>query len=284
MKFIRYDSTEKFGIDVLEILLENEIQNNIMISFIKNDKTLDTSNWLMAAIKNENGNVVLTAACTPPHNIVIYETGNEQNDTAIKLLSDELKSINFNIPGVTAKQGLAQRFADVYSAVNYSKLSMNIMRLDKIKSIPEVPGFCREFNENDMFYMPHWFDAFTVDCKFDAVGIEKNVEIIRTWNGKVKHYIWEVEHPVSTAVNHRNTENGAGIGYVYTPPHYRGNGYASAVVSKLAQDLLEQGNEFCFLFVDTGNPISCGIYRKMGFYDLCAFNDIKFGEENKNGC
>ena len=37
MKFTKYDSIESFGLDTLDILLENEVQNNLPISFIFNE-------------------------------------------------------------------------------------------------------------------------------------------------------------------------------------------------------------------------------------------------------
>ena len=74
MKFTHYSKLEDFAADTFEILVENEVQNNLPISFIKNENGHDTSNWLLTTIKDESGSVILTAACTPPFNIVMYET------------------------------------------------------------------------------------------------------------------------------------------------------------------------------------------------------------------
>jgi len=151
MKFTKYDNIEPFGADALDILMENEVQNNLPISFIHNEHGYDTSKWLLTTIKDEAGSVVLTAACTPPFNIVMYETGNRPNDTAVKLLSDELKSINYSLPGVLAEQSLARRFAEMHTGADgfHRHTSMNIMRLDKVNEIPKAPGFCRLLREDD---------------------------------------------------------------------------------------------------------------------------------------
>jgi hypothetical protein len=74
MKFEKYPSAEAFGVDVLDILMENEVQNNLPVSFILSEG--DKANWLFASVKDDAGSVVLTAACTPPFNLVLYETGN----------------------------------------------------------------------------------------------------------------------------------------------------------------------------------------------------------------
>ena len=66
--------------------MENEVQNNLPISFIRNEQGHDISKWLLTSVKDENGGMILTAACTPPFNIVMYETGNNPCDAAVKLL------------------------------------------------------------------------------------------------------------------------------------------------------------------------------------------------------
>jgi predicted GNAT family acetyltransferase len=68
---------------------------------------------------------------------------------------------------------------------------------------------------------------------------------------------------------------------VYTPNHYRGKDYASSVVAELSRMLLERGNKFCCLFADAKNPISCSIYRKIGYYDLCVFDELKFEKQGE---
>jgi hypothetical protein len=60
MKFQRYDSTAAFGDDTLDILLQHEVQNNLLIGFIKNERGDDTSSWLLAAVKDDSGGVLLS--------------------------------------------------------------------------------------------------------------------------------------------------------------------------------------------------------------------------------
>ncbi|MDW7657647.1 MAG: GNAT family N-acetyltransferase [Bacillota bacterium] len=76
-----------------------------------------------------------------------------------------------------------------------------------------------------------------------------------------------------------STENGAVVNSVYTPPHYRNNGYATSLVASLSQRLLDQGYKFTCLFADAENPVSCGIYRKIGYVDQCIFDVLRFGAD-----
>lgn len=277
MEFIRYDDTASFATDTLEIMLEHEVQNNLPISFI-GDETADKSDWLLASVKDPNGGVVLVAACTPPFNIVLFETGNRRNDDAVRLLSDELRGIGFALPGVLAEQSLAQRFAEAYTGRSGlpKHMSMKIMRLDTVGAIEKAPGHCRPLCEDDLFFAPYWERAFGEECHVEVYEIPESVERLTARLGKDIHYLWEDSHPVSQAVHARSTQNGAVVNGVYTPPHYRNKGYASSLVVELSRILLERGNRFCCLFADANNPVSCGIYRKIGYYDLCVFDEIRF--------
>ena len=71
--------------------------------------------------------------------------------------------------------------------------------------------------------------------------------------------------PVSMASNSRNTRNGATISLVYTPPQFRGMGYASRIVAALSDRCLKSGKKFCNLFTDLLNPTSNSIYQKIGY-------------------
>ena len=280
MKFQLYDNTKSFGEDTLEILLEQEVQNNLLIGFIKNDLGYDTTKWMMSTIKDETGSVLLTAACTPPFNIVLFETGNHRNNSAVKLLSDELKSLGFDVPGVLAERDLAYRFAEAHVGQNafHRNLSMNIMRLDKVNALPKAPGHCRPLGADDLYYIPYWERAFGKECRVEYYDILTHVDQLKNRIGKDTHYIWEDGIPVSQAVHGRSTENGAVVNGVYTPPHYRGKGYASSSVAVLSQLLLDRGKKFCCLFADADNPVSCGIYRRLGYIDQCVCDGLKFGD------
>ena len=132
MKYRRCNSLESFESDVLDLLMENEAQNNLPISFIQNTQA-DVSSWLLASISGDDGNVIMAAACTPPFNIVLYETKNRPNGEAETLLSREIRAIDFKIPGVTAEKNLARRFAELHVGADYTKhLAMNVMQLDRV--------------------------------------------------------------------------------------------------------------------------------------------------------
>jgi predicted GNAT family acetyltransferase len=67
---------------------------------------------------------------------------------------------------------------------------------------------------------------------------------------------------VSAALTNAETQNLAIIGGVYTLPESRHQGYASACMFAICQDLAADGKEACLFYDD---PVAEGIYRRLGF-------------------
>jgi predicted GNAT family acetyltransferase len=69
---------------------------------------------------------------------------------------------------------------------------------------------------------------------------------------------------------------GARIRGVYTPPEFRGSGYGTAVSGALAEWLLGSGQQWVSLFADNANPVSTGIYRRLGFQPWRVYLSVRF--------
>jgi predicted GNAT family acetyltransferase len=65
---------------------------------------------------------------------------------------------------------------------------------------------------------------------------------------------------------------------VYTPPEWRGKGYASACVAALSQLCLDSGYQFCMLYTDLANPTSNSIYQKIGYQPIGESREYRFGD------
>jgi GNAT superfamily N-acetyltransferase len=61
----------------------------------------------------------------------------------------------------------------------------------------------------------------------------------------------------------RQTERSAAIGIVYTPPAYRGKGYASAAVRALCLELRRRGIDRCYLYIDPTNDSAVALAKKL---------------------
>lgn len=79
-------------------------------------------------------------------------------------------------------------------------------------------------------------------------------------------FFWQIDNIiVSMAGLAGSTPNGIRIGWVYTPPDFRGKGYASALVTSISQEQLDKGKKFCFLHTDQDNVTSNAIYQRIGY-------------------
>jgi predicted GNAT family acetyltransferase len=78
--------------------------------------------------------------------------------------------------------------------------------------------------------------------------------------------VWDVAGRIVAYANcGRETAHGGVISAVYTPPSERGKGFASALVSRVTQEQLENGKQFCCLFAARDAPIPNHVYRKVGY-------------------
>jgi len=278
MRFQRYSNVDEFQNDVLDILLENEVLNNLPIGILLDGNREYASDWLMATVNNKNDEIELIAICTKPFNLLVCKPQKSENEKAVEFLANQLKSIGFNPPGIIAPQNLAQGFARAYCGNTGGNLHMTmvLMQLDKLAEYEKATGFCRMLNENDLSYTPKWELAFCIDCSIPVYTLAESHDRLKSRIGKNIHYIWEDGKPVAQAVLGRNTPNSAAISWVYTPPEYRGKGYATSVVAELSKNILSSGKASCCLFADAANPASQAVYRKLGYYDVCEFDEIKF--------
>ena len=278
MQFLRYDNMGTYRSCVLDVLLEHEVQNNLLLSLITNSKAYNAEDWLLASVTGNGGGVALTALYANPFPLLLYATGNSIDNDAVELLSRELLRLSCPPHGVMAESVLAQLFADIHAGGRKRRLHMatTAMRLDKLTEHEKAPGSCRALEKRDMAFAPFWERAFSKDCRSHVFSLSEYSERLKERLGKDTHFIWIDNAPVSQAVHGRDTPNGAVINMVYTPPQYRGHGYAQSVVSALSEKLLNSDKDFCCLYADSDNPVSCGMYKKLGFKVVGELKDIRF--------
>ena len=292
MKFNLYKGVKAFYQDTYDILLRHETQNmillgNLMMGYEGKDKHdwRDPAGWLMATVTAEQ-EVLLTALMTPPFNITLYATDNHLEDEALSCLIEGLLVSDFSIPGVVSEKSLAQRFADEFTSalgmgydVNYQQ---RIYELEEVNPEIKQIGKLRLVDEKDMAFFPYWLEGLSQDA-LDGEGVvqsdpENYLYRINTGN----LYILEHEGvPVSMAGTVRKMKTVCGVGYVYTPPYFRGRGFASACVAEVSRLVLDEGFSKCALYTDLANPTSNAIYQRIGYNPVCDSLEIRFIGKNE---
>ena len=280
MYYTHYTDATLFIADTFDEVLKHEAQNNLLIASTIRIRDHGVEGNIMATIKSEEGNVLLSAIMTPPFNLVIYATDNRYTPESVALLAQSLYERGVALPGVISEKALASDFAAIYTTYShqktYLKLSMYVYTLSEINIVTKTSGCMRLATDQDLFYLPYWQVSFATECGLDMPTLEEAVTGLTRSIAAEKIYIWEEEHPVSVAAAGRKLLNGTTISFVYTPPHLRGRHYALSSVSTLSQKLLDDGFQFVALFADTNNPVSNKIYQQIGFKRICEYNEIQF--------
>jgi len=267
--------------------MAHEAQNliplgNLIIGYEGKDKAewRDPANWYMATVADNNG-ILLTAIMTPPHNIALYATGNKINDDAINCLLDGIA--DHPIPGVLAEKSLAEYFARAYTTRKGMsfEVAMDLREYELTEVSPLVPqiGTLRLVEEKDLTFLPFWVEALGAAATYGAttMKIPESAEPYHYRISKKMLYCLEVDGiPVSIAGITRQMQTVAGVGLVYTPPYFRGKGYASSCVAQVSQIILDNGFARCVLYTDLANPTSNSIYQKIGYQPICDSLTLRF--------
>ncbi len=257
-------------------LAGRELQNNLLLGVLRELISKPDPSACMLSI-DEAGQSVLAAVMTPPLDLVV-STG---DPTAVGDLVDHLCRHGPRVPGVFSLAPMAETFGNAWRARTGQGVAPGLeMRLYALTDIPppdSTPGNLRCGRSGDRPLLGEWTSAFFAEAGLSDE--ERRVRIAEVGDSidRGTLSVWEVDGTVvSMAAFRDTTAMSARIGPVYTPPHLRGRGYATACVRYLSRQLLSSGCQSCLLFADTDNPTSTGIYRRLGYRDVRLYREYKF--------
>jgi predicted GNAT family acetyltransferase len=281
MIFTYYTTAKDFAEDVLPILNRHEIQNNLIYKNIGDGK-------FMASVKDDYGNIILTAARTVPFPMTMYETDNIRNDDAVDFFIQSLVERGLEVDLIMTEKALAKSFCEQYGKLTgkgyYLKESLVLYLLDKVNELTPTRGSFRVVNPDDMFYIPYWYADFPPACGIGEYSLAAGVEGANRAVEKGTAYVWVDGYPVSVAASVRSTSDCAIVGQVYTPPNLRGKGYSTACVWYLSQKLFDDGFKYCALYANCDNPYSNRVYQKIGYKEIFWYDQYKLTDEETEKC
>ena len=231
----------------------------------------------------EHGREIVMAALQSGANLIL----SRGPASAVEALVDRLTSDGCSPPGVTGPVKVAGRFADLWRARTGQGTRLHMrMRVHQLTEVvpPDPPsGAFRQAVAADVSLLATWVEAFKVDLRLDDPQPGEEIVRDRIDEGRLRDrigegrmYVWDDQGPVSMAACSGPTPEGMRINFVYTPPEYRGRGYASACVADLSQLLLDDGRRFCALLTDLANPVSNRLYARLGYRPVCDFDQYTF--------
>jgi len=231
----------------------------------------------LATVESASG-LRVAAVMTPPYKLQIYSE-DDRETTGLVLVADALWQGKWPMPGVMAREAPAEAFTSIwrFKTEESSRTGMHqgIYELRQVMH-PQYPsGEFKQADLENMELVRQWASGF----HDDIFGKEKSERSIKAGEEAVKQgklFLWVDGEPKSMAARTRPTPHGEAVSFVYTPPTQRGKGYATAVVARLSQRILDDGRQFCTLYTDLGNPTSNSIYQRIGYKKITDVVDIHF--------
>jgi len=267
------------------VLMADEARHNLILSLCTTlvqdpDAYPDFHLWLV----REGNQPVLAAMMTPPFNVLVSRP---LASNAVPVLAQALHQERTPVPGVIAALPEVDEFVEAWRTDTGRsarlRTALGLFQLTAVRPVTGVRGRSRDAAPGDRSLLAAWFDAFAAEALPESHPARKDralshETIDRRLGGDGGLALWENPAPVSLAGWSGSTPNGVRIGPVYTPPDLRRRGYASALVARVSQDLLDRGRTFCFLYTDLANPTSNHIYREVGYEHVCDSADYGFEE------
>jgi GNAT superfamily N-acetyltransferase len=285
MRVVQFDNVAAFGARVTPFLIEREAENCFTLGRLSELSGVAGHEPppLMWIVEAGDGRAVAAATMSSrresarQHPVVVTRT----SPAAVDALVDHLFRTGVHPPGVTAPDPTAGEFTTAWCARTGrgQRLvhALGLYHLTRVRPPRPVGGNFRPAAEHDAPRLVEWAEDFYRELQFPESRPHcEKVTADRIREGR--SFLWCDPERVSVATWAGRTPNGVRINFVYTPPQYRGRGYASACVAALTQRMLDAGRHFCFLFTDLANPTSNHIYRAIGYEHLADFKHIDFAD------
>ncbi len=264
-------------------LLADEARHNLILGICRTllrspDVYPDYRTFLVSS----GGTPVAAALMTPPYNLVV---GDVEVLDALDCLVEGIAENGIEVPGVIGNQPTVDQFVAKWESgsgcIARKRMGQGVFALDQVESIVPAAGSPRIAELRDLDLIEAWTANFLAEALPDEPADDQRsrglIERRLTGNTPGAYWLWiDNGEPVSLSGHGNPTGRGVRIGPVYTPPVFRGKGYASSLVAAESQWLLENGHEFCFLYTDLSNPTSNAIYERIGYRQVAEAASYSF--------
>lgn len=250
-----------------DYLHKHEAEHTLILSLCEHAINTKGVDIRFATLSNDDG-IVMTSVQVPGRNLVLSRA--EQD--GIESLAQALAEQNTQFPGVVGPADVSAAFSNSWTAATGQKfdeyMDQIIYSLKKVTPQQAAEGKMRLATEKEKERVAEWLVAFGTDSHLPKSERQSIEQARRTAEERIKAnriFVWEDGGKVVAQAGVSGTEAVSRISLVYTPPQYRGKGYARALVAQMSQKQLDDGKKMCCLYADARNPVSNSIYRKIGY-------------------
>lgn len=276
MRARRFTDAGAFGERVGRLLMRQELENNVLLGVLRRLVGKPDDAALMVAIEDSD-QPVCAAVMTPPFKLVL----SSGPTAAIESLVEYLRAEEVAVPGVMSLVPMADAFAAAWRKHHAGRLDKGIeIKLRALGTAPSAgaaAGALRVAAARDIPLLRDWGTDFFAEVGFPTSERDLFIAELDDRIAGPRLWLWEDTDPVCMLAHTETTTRTARIGPVFTPRSARGKGYATAAVSELTRRLLADRRAWCLLFADVDNPTAMGMYRRIGYEEVCLFREYRFG-------
>jgi RimJ/RimL family protein N-acetyltransferase len=245
---------------VLPWLERSPVWNTVPATVLltRRDGTIRTPDPWLAWLDDGAGAVAGIALRTPPRGLLIPPLPDGAATGLAELAPPEL-------PSAAGRPEQVAEFAAAYAARSGAtprpSEHLRLYELPELVPPPTPPGAARVAEAADADRCDRWSVEFLAETGVQADG---DPDATRRVIAQRRIWLWQDGDAPVCMVGHSVTVGGVSrIGPVWTPPEHRRHGYAAALTAAVAQQLLGRGR--VVLFADLANPVSTGVYLRIGF-------------------
>jgi GNAT superfamily N-acetyltransferase len=208
-------------------------------------------------------------------------------DQAAELLAEVMVDRSEPPGGVNGALPTVEVFGARYAERTGAEVSVGqrtrLFELGELVPARRVPGRLRAARADEIGLAKGWFDAFMADADEQAgrppgssfhEGLDVGDLLRRIEFGSIWLWVDDEDRPVHLTGAGPPAYGVSRVGPVYTPPHERGRGYASAAVAEVSQQIVARGERAC-LFTDQANPTSNKIYEAIGYRPVVDMANLR---------
>ncbi len=285
MRITPYPQVDEFLQQARPLLEQEEAVNNLILGLalrLRQEPEAINGSPYLATVADDEG-LVLVALMIPGHKLLLYTPRPGHPAHAEELLARHLYASERPVTAMMSDGRTARSFVRAWTTLTgdayRQTLRQCLYRLDRVVFPATCRGRLRAATRSDFSLVLRWAYNFHKEVLPGTQYLSKVHDRVRRRIDRQEIYLWQDEQgqPLSMAGKTRSTTHGICVNLVYTPPHRRGQGHASACVAHLSQLLLDSGFQFCVLFADLANPTANHIYQAIGYRALIEFEDYKLG-------
>lgn len=254
------------------VLEKDPIEHNLILTLCqaaeRRQANREDGNIKCAILTDDEGEFVVAAVQSPPHNLVLSKAKSLEIDP----LAETLMKNKFNFPGIVGPSDVTGLFTEKWAALTHQSTveSMDqIIYMLKGRELlmPTVEGEMRFAGKEDVKQISEWIGAFSKSAlpKAEQISTKDAKAQAEELAESGRLAFWTVKGKPVAQASFSGTDKVARINRVYTAPDHRGHGYASAVVANLTKLQLEKGKKMSCLYADARNTKANSIYRKIGY-------------------